>query len=68
MHTITVTDLHPRWDVNQDGVVNILDITLVGQNYGMTYESDLPRWDVNQDGIVNIQDLSIVAGRFGELV
>jgi hypothetical protein len=68
MHTITVTDLHPRWDVNQDGVVNILDITLVGQNYGATYESDLPRWDVNQDGVVNIQDLSIVAGRFGELV
>ncbi|MDG6221197.1 MAG: Ig-like domain-containing protein, partial [Candidatus Thermoplasmatota archaeon] len=68
MHTITVTDLHPRWDVNQDGVVNILDITLVAQNYGITYEDELPRWDVNQDGVVNIQDLSIVAGRFGELV
>jgi hypothetical protein len=67
-HTITITDVHPRWDVNQDGVVNILDITLVGQNYGRTYTGTLPRWDINQDGIVNVQDMSIVAGRFGETV
>ncbi|MBZ4646262.1 MAG: hypothetical protein JG777_1751 [Clostridia bacterium] len=67
-HTITIKDVHPRWDVNQDGLVNILDITLVGQNYGRTYTDTLPRWDVNQDGIVNVQDMSIVAGRFGETV
>nr|WP_245250151.1 putative Ig domain-containing protein [Methanolobus bombayensis] len=66
--TITITDLQPRWDVNEDGVVNVLDITLVGQNYGESYETDLPRWDVNQDGTVNIQDLSIVSGHFGETV
>jgi hypothetical protein len=67
-HTVTIMDVHPRWDVNMDGVVNILDITLVGQNYGNTYSEDLPRWDVNQDGIVNVQDLSIVAAHFGETV
>jgi hypothetical protein len=67
-HTVTILDVHPRWDVNMDGVVNILDITLVGQNYGSTYSNSLPRWDVNQDGIVNVQDLSIVAARFGETV
>ena len=66
--TITITDLQPRWDVNEDGIVNVLDITLVGQNYGQTYTGDLPRWDVNQDGTVNIQDLSIVSGHFGETV
>jgi hypothetical protein len=65
-HNITILDVHPRWDVNMDGVVNILDINLVEQNYGNTYSEDLPRWDVNQDGVVNIQDLSIVAARFGE--
>ena len=64
--TITITDLQPRWDVNEDNTVNVLDITLVGQNYGKTYTEDLPRWDVNQDGTVNIQDLSIVSGHFGE--
>ena len=66
--TITITDLQPRWDVNEDGIVNVLDITLIGQNYGMTYTDDLPRWDVNQDATVNIQDLSIVAGHFGDTV
>ncbi|WP_342304744.1 putative Ig domain-containing protein [Methanolobus sp. ZRKC5] len=66
--TVTITDLQPRWDVNEDGIVNVLDITLIGQNYGQSYTSDLPRWDVNQDSTVNIQDLSIVAGHFGETV
>jgi hypothetical protein len=66
--TITITDLQPRWDVNEDGIVNVLDITLVGQNYGKTYTTELPRWDVNQDSTVNIQDLSIVSGHFGETV
>lgn len=71
-HTITIkeqtttnTDV-PRWDVNEDGIVNVLDITLIGQNYGMTYTGDLPRWDVNQDGVVNILDLSIVSSHMGE--
>ncbi len=67
-HTVSVTDLHPRWDINEDGIVNVLDVTLVGQNYGNTYSDNFPRWDVNQDGSVNIQDLSIVASRFGETV
>ncbi|WP_143072316.1 Ig-like domain-containing protein [Methanolobus profundi] len=66
--TITITDLQPRWDVNEDGVVNVLDITLIGQNYGATYTENPPRWDVNQDGTVNIQDLSIVSGHFGETI
>lgn len=66
--TITITDVQPRWDVNEDGTVNVLDITLVGQNYGQTYTENLPRWDVNQDGTVNIQDLSIVSGHFGETI
>ena len=67
-HTISITDVHPRWDVNEDGKVNILDISLIGRNYGKTYDGKSPRWDVNQDGVVNIQDMSIVAARFGEIV
>ncbi|WP_135388293.1 putative Ig domain-containing protein [Methanolobus halotolerans] len=65
---VSVTDMHPRWDVNEDGVVNDLDMTLVRHNYGNTYTDNLPGWDVNQDGIVNIQDLSMVASRFGEII
>ncbi len=66
--TITIIDLQPRWDVNEDGIVNVLDVTLVAQNYGMTYTGDLPRYDVNQDGTIDLQDLSVVAGHFGEIV
>ncbi len=57
---------HPRWDVNKDGVVNILDITLVSQNMGSQNLDAV--WDVNQDDEVNIQDLTLVAHHFGETV
>ena len=45
-------------DVNGDGVVNILDLTLIAQAFGM----DKSGVDVNGDGFVNILDLVFVAG------
>jgi hypothetical protein len=30
----TVSKPYPRYDVNQDGAVNILDLTLVGNHFG----------------------------------
>ena len=53
----------PPWDVNKDGVINILDLTLVAANFGQT--GDIPA-DVNGDNIVNILDLTLVASHFGE--
>ena len=47
-------------DVNGDGVVNILDLTLVAQAMG----TDKPETDVNGDGVVNVLDLVFVANRF----
>jgi hypothetical protein len=53
-------------DVNVDGVVNILDLTLVATNFGTTLAADQPlNIDVNGDGIVNILDLTLVASHFG---
>lgn len=52
----------PKWDVNQDGTVNILDLVLVGQNLG----SQNLQADVNEDGTVNVLDLVLVAKHFGE--
>ena len=66
--TITINDVHPRWDVNEDGIVNVLDISIIGQEYGTSVEAPYPRWDVNQDGDVNIQDMTLVGNRFGETV
>ena len=47
-------------DVNDDGVVNILDLTLVAQALG----TDSKKGDVNGDGVVNILDLVFVADQF----
>ena len=53
---------HLPEDVNKDGVVNIIDLTLVASNFGQT---DTNAADVNGDGVVNIIDLTLVAGAFG---
>lgn len=53
-------------DVNTDGVINILDLTLVAAKFGTTPIADqIPNPDVNGDGTVNILDLTRVASHFG---
>ena len=49
------------YDLNGDGVVNILDLVLVGQNFGQAH----PQADVNDDGVVNIFDLITIAQQLG---
>ena len=49
-------------DVNGDGVVNIIDLTLVASNFGKIGQNAA---DVNDDGVVNIIDLTLVAAAFG---
>jgi hypothetical protein len=66
--TITINDVHPRWDVNEDETVNVLDISIIGQKYGKSVGAPYPRWDVNQDGVVNVQDMTLAGSHFGETV
>jgi hypothetical protein len=50
-------------DVNNDGVVNVLDLTIVSLSYG-TFEGEPdynPDADINEDGIVDMRDLAKVA-------
>ncbi len=54
-----------RWDINKDGVVDILDILLISNNFGKTRQ-EFPRGDVNEDGTIDVIDLIIVASHFGE--
>ena len=56
---LPVTRKNPA-DVNGDGVVNILDLTLVAQAFG----TDSLKGDVNGDGVVNVFDLVFVANQF----
>lgn len=53
-HEIVVS---PSRDLNEDGRVNILDLTLVSRYFGQYH----PQADVNGDGTVNILDLTAVA-------
>ena len=48
------------YDLNKDGVVNVLDLILTAQNLGNT------EGDINGDGITNILDLILVAQHLGE--
>ncbi len=47
-------------DLNGDGIVNILDLTLVAQALG----TNNLKGDVNGDGVVNVFDLVFVANQF----
>ena len=55
------------WDVNQDGIVNILDLTLIASNLGAVVPTN-PRADANSDGTVNVLDLVLVASNLGAVV
>ncbi|WP_162197322.1 PKD domain-containing protein [Methanosarcina mazei] len=67
-HRIYISECHPRWDVNEDGVVNILDITNVSIKYETTVSKPYPRYDINQDGEINILDLTLVGQHLGEKI
>ncbi|RKU20830.1 hypothetical protein C6500_07870 [Candidatus Poribacteria bacterium] len=64
---ITAKGVESNGDVNQDGIINILDIILVAQNLGQKPPSN-PRVDANRDGQVNILDLVFIAELLGEKV
>ena len=58
--------MYPPWDINQDGVVNYLDVSLLVNHYG---DTGTPGWipeDINQDGIVNYLDVSLLVNHYGE--
>lgn len=55
-------------DINHDGTVNIIDISIVATAFGS--KPGDKKWnaktDLNGDGVINIVDLAIVARQFGE--
>ncbi|MXZ01341.1 hypothetical protein F4Y93_12125 [Candidatus Poribacteria bacterium] len=56
---------HPTWDVNTDGITNVLDLILVAQHLGEDASAN-PQSDVNGDGTINVLDLIVVAQHLGE--
>ncbi|MBE3136944.1 MAG: hypothetical protein IMZ43_06090 [Thermoplasmata archaeon] len=56
----------PRWDMNSDGVVTILDLVLISNHYSEIGASGWIREDVDNNGRVQILDMSLVSVHFGE--
>ena len=55
------------WDINNDGIVNVQDMILVSNSFGVK-SPEHPKADVNKDGSVDIIDLLLVAAHFGECI
>ncbi len=55
------------WDINNDGIVDIEDLILISNSFGVEI-LEHPKADVNKDGEVNILDLLLVAAHFGESI
>ncbi|MCZ7356862.1 MAG: dockerin type I domain-containing protein, partial [Candidatus Methanoperedens sp.] len=64
--TINAPQAYPRYDVNEDGIVDIEDLTIIEQHFNEIVVPPYPRYDVNMDGAVDIADLTIAAQHFGE--
>jgi len=53
-------------DINKDGIVNAIDLSLLGAGFGKTIPAESPNNpDLNGDGVVNALDLAIMRARFG---
>ncbi|MFI5240327.1 MAG: glycosyl hydrolase [Candidatus Saccharimonadia bacterium] len=53
-------------DLNGDGVVNILDLSILASNWGVHTGAGSSSGDINSDGIVDITDLSIMASNWNQ--
>jgi hypothetical protein len=65
---VSIYEIMAPTDLNQDGTVNILDISIVAKAFGS--KPGDPNWnetaDLNKDELVNILDISLVARDFGK--
>nr|MBC8456364.1 hypothetical protein [Deltaproteobacteria bacterium] len=60
-----VVQSRPLSDVNQDWVVDISDLVIIGKHFGEAPPT-VPEADINKDGKVDISDLVLAAQLFGE--
>ena len=57
----------PNWDVNNDGVINIVDLVLVSNHYDETGNLGWIREDVDNNGEILVFDLVVVSNHYGEI-
>jgi len=52
-------------DANGDGAVDVLDLTLFANHFGMTGKVNWADGDFNNDFVVDVRDLTVLANHFG---
>ena len=62
---VSIGDCNPG-DANGDGVVNLLDLDVLGQNYGVTTGAECTDGDFDADGDVDLVDLDTLGRNYGE--
>jgi hypothetical protein len=63
-HWLTVET--PRWDVNEDGTVNYIDLAILSAHWLETTTEPYPRYDINGDGTVDYIDLAMLSAHWLE--
>jgi hypothetical protein len=56
----------PRWDINEDGIVDYKDLAILGAHYGETTQAPYPRYDIDRDGEVGTNDVDVLMAHYGE--
>jgi len=56
----------PRWDINEDGIVDYKDLAILGAHYGETTQAPYPRYDIDRDGEVETNDVDVLMEHYGE--
>ena len=69
--TSTVYALYSMFDLNDDGILTLLDVEIVRRNIGKSTDPDVnPDWltarrsDLNSDGKVDIEDLLLILAKY----
>lgn len=53
-------------DYNGDGVSDLLDLDILGSNFGLKGGATFEQGDANDDGNVDLLDLDVLGGNFGQ--
>lgn len=61
LNTTSASIVYPRYDVNEDGIVDKNDLILVGQYLNEIVSIPYPRYEINMDGLVDIRDITLVS-------
>jgi len=55
----------PPGDIDEDGDVDLSDLTILLSNFGLVGTADWPDGDLDGDGTVSLEDMTILLGNFG---